>query len=732
MDLQTFGQRYRDLDREAFLERFPAPFLLRAGSTLKDESRQVYPLDRESLPVGRAFAARVSIPHPSVSKEHATLRREDEAWLVTDEGSTNGTYLDGQRLEPGEPYWIEEGALVRFGVAAFTITNPAELHRLLSSLGPAWGSDSEEGPNLSEDDETERFFRDAETAHLVTRSDLSQTSLIQVLWNVEARQSTGRVTVLGKDGDQGQIWFRAGRPCQASASEDELQGVPALQRLVQVHQGSLILEMLESVPERRIEGTFSQLLFGQAWAQWRREQEAAEARLHAIVDNVFDAIVTVNGKGLIETVNPAAVALFGKPAADLVGAMIETLLDRQDALERIRAGVGAVQELEGSRDGEPFPLELAVGFRRLADRDLFILTFRDLTQRKREEATLQVAQKLEAVGRLSGDMTHNFNNLLTVIAGYAELLLEERVAPRTCGESILKATKRATDLTRKILATTRLEPSAPVPLNLNQVLGELDVLLRSILGEDCELELELSPELPNVLFDRGQLEQIVMNLAFNARDASVGPCQLLIRTELADPETVRLLVRDSGQGIDAETLERVREPFFTTKRAGSGLGLSVVEGIVRQAGGRLEIRSELGVGTEVELLVPLTPLEATAPLAEDARRPGRVLVVEDEGELRELIRVILEGQGHQVTLARDGVEALERFDGEDLVVTDVVMPRLGGIGLVKELLQLRPTQRVLYLSGYKDQALVGGFPLLPKPFSKTELQDAVWEAIAKS
>ncbi len=730
MDLKTFGKNHRDLEREAFIERFPNPFLLRAGTTLGDQARQVYPLDHETLRVGRDTRSEITIPHSSVSKVHALLTRVEGGWEVEDKNSTNGTYLDGQRLAAGQRARLDQHSVVRFGITSFALITPERLHHLLGSVGPEWDKDSDSNFGELDDHETERF-RPADTAHLVTRSDLAKTSLIQVLWNVEAKQSTGRVTILAKDGEQGEIWFGAGLPCQASTSRGELKGIPALHFLVQVHEGSMIVEMLETVEERRISGTFSQLLFGQAWAQWRQEREAAEARLHAIVDNVFHAIVTVNGSGRIETVNPAAVALFGRTAEDIVGAPIEQICASGGGLERIRAGVGQVQELVGTREGQDFPLEMAVGFRRLGDRDLFILTFRDLSQRKKEEATLQIAQKMEAVGRLSGGMTHDFNNLLTVISGYAELLLEGRASPETCATAILAATKRSMELTRKLLATTRLEQASPVALDLNKVVVELEVLLRGLLGEDGQLELDLAEDLPCVLFDRSQFEQVVVNLAFNAREATEGPCKVLIRTEVLGPRSVRIVVRDEGSGIDAETLPRVFEPFFTTKKTGTGLGLSVVYGIVTQSGGKVDITSGVDAGTSVELLLPTTELSAEeeGALAEAAQKPGRILAVEDEGELRELIRLILEGQGHEVTVARDGIEALERYDGHDLVVTDVVMPRLGGVGLVKELLQRQPTQRVLYLSGYRDQALVGGFTLVEKPFSNSRFAEAVWDAL---
>lgn len=729
MDLKTFAKNHRDLEREAFIERFPDAFLLRAGTTLGDQARQVYPLDRETLKVGRDTRSEITIPHSSVSKQHALLTRVEGEWEVEDKGSTNGTYVDGKRLEASERGSLGPHSVVRFGITSFTLISPERLHHLLGSVSKEWDNDSDSNFGELDDHETERF-RPSDTAHLVTRSDLSQTSLIQVLWNVEAKQSTGRVTILARNGDQGEIWFGAGLPCQASTTTG-LKGVPALHYLVQVHEGSMIVEMLESAEDRKIMGTFSQLLFGQAWTQWRQEREAAEARLHAIVDNVFHAIVTVNGEGRIETVNPAAVALFERPAQELVGAPIDQICASGGGVERIRAGVGQVQELVGTREGREFPLEMAVGFRRLRDRDLFILTFRDLTRRKKEEATLQIAQKMEAVGRLSGGMTHDFNNLLTVISGYAELLLEERASPETCATAILAATKRSMELTRKLLATTRLEQASPVPLDLNRVVRELDVLLRGLLGEDGELELDLAQDLPNVLFDRSQFEQVVMNLAFNAREAIEGPCKVLIRTEALGPEAVRIVVRDEGSGIEADVLPRVFEPFFTTRKTGTGLGLSVVYGIVTQSGGKVDIDSSPGAGTSVEITLPTTLLNAEShgPAAAAAPKPGRILAVEDEGELRELIRLILEGQGHEVTLARDGVEALERFDDHDLVVTDVVMPRLGGVGLVKELLQRSPTQRVLYMSGYRDQALVGGFTLLEKPFSNTDFEQAVWDAL---
>ncbi|HXF96087.1 MAG TPA: ATP-binding protein [Gemmatimonadales bacterium] len=386
-------------------------------------------------------------------------------------------------------------------------------------------------------------------------------------------------------------------------------------------------------------------------------------------------------------------------------------------------------------------------------------TGQDITELTQLEERLALSQKLEAVGRLAGGVAHDFNNLLTAILSYAELALDGLPAtdPRRgdIGE-IKRAAERASALTRQLLAFSRRQILRPKVLDLNTLVANLDQMLRRLIGEDIEVVTQLQPRLGRVEADPGQLEQVIVNLAVNARDAM--PCggRLLIETADVDlDETslhdngrmepgryVMLAVSDTGTGMDEETKAHVFEPFFTTKPEGkgTGLGLATAYGIVKQSGGYIWVYSELGHGTTFKIYLPRVPTAAdvvTAPAGPGPDLRGRetLLLVEDEEAVRRVARTALEQYGYTVLEAANGGEALrqvERWSGPvHLVVTDVIMPEMGGRDLIQRLTATRPGTRVLFVSGYTDDAIVrhgvlrAGVPFLEKPFTPRALLGAV-------
>jgi two-component system cell cycle sensor histidine kinase/response regulator CckA len=395
----------------------------------------------------------------------------------------------------------------------------------------------------------------------------------------------------------------------------------------------------------------------------------------------------------------------------------------------------------------------------------FLVYVRDVTERKTLEEQLRQAQKMEAVGQLAGGVAHDFNNLLTAIIGNAELLLraiEPEDSRRMDVLEINRAAHRAATLVRQLLAFSRKQVLQPRVVDLNTVVSELSNMLQRIIGEHVELRLELQPDLGQVLADPGQLEQVITNLAVNARDAMPSGGTLSIRTANVDaadvpvesPESatmigplVELSVRDDGIGMDERTLARLFEPFFTTKELGRGtrLGLATVYGIVRQSGGHIRVNSRLHHGTTFSVYLPRTErtgesLEEPLGWIDRPRAAGTVLVVEDEESVRRLASRVLRARGYRVLEARDGAEALnltgDRQGPIDLLVTDIIMPGLGGPALAERLLQVQPDLKVLYITGYSEEAirqqgmLPAGGSLLEKPFTAHQLAERVRAALA--
>jgi two-component system, cell cycle sensor histidine kinase and response regulator CckA len=387
----------------------------------------------------------------------------------------------------------------------------------------------------------------------------------------------------------------------------------------------------------------------------------------------------------------------------------------------------------------------------------------DVTERRALEEQLRQSQKMEAVGRLAGGVAHDFNNLLTVIKGYSELLLDElkeSESQREEVEEIRKAADRAAMLTRQLLAFSRQQVLAPKVLDMNSIVSEMDKLLRRLLGEDIGLFTSLEPALGRVKADPGQIEQVIMNLAVNARDAMPRGGKLTIETANAElDETyahehvgakagsfVMLAVSDNGQGMTEQVRERVFEPFFTTKEMGkgTGLGLSTVYGIVKQSDGYVWVYSEPGVGTSFKVYLPRVdaPIEAAAkkPTTTELNGTETVLLVEDEDGVRALVRQVLQKRGYTVLEARSGKDALlecERQQGKiDLLLTDVVLEQMSGRELAEKLSPLRPEMKVLYISGYTDDAIVhhgvltAGKAFLQKPFTTEALARKIRSVLA--
>jgi signal transduction histidine kinase len=401
---------------------------------------------------------------------------------------------------------------------------------------------------------------------------------------------------------------------------------------------------------------------------------------------------------------------------------------------------------------------------------LFTAYVRDLTERKRVEAALQVseerfrqAQKMEAIGRLAGGVAHDFNNLLVVILSYSDLLLRDAAPGSEAHEGLTeihRAGERAAALTQQLLAFSRKQVLQPRLLDPNHLVAGMEKLLKRLIGEDIDLVTVLDSGVGRVKADPGQLEQVLLNLAVNARDAMPDGGKLTVETANVeiDQATARLqggvqagryvlvAVSDTGVGMDDGTRARIFEPFFTTKEQGkgTGLGLAMVYGIVQQSGGHLTVYSEPGHGTTFKIYLPLVdaPAAAEAPAAEPALPRGRetVLVVEDEASVRGLVGQVLRGKGYTVLEASQGEEALAIVESHPgpihMMLTDVVMPVMSGRQLADRVAQIRPGMRTLFASGYPDGAitrhgvLTEGTAFLQKPFTPDRLERKVREVLS--
>ncbi|VTT96891.1 multi-sensor hybrid histidine kinase : Multi-sensor hybrid histidine kinase OS=Koribacter versatilis (strain Ellin345) GN=Acid345_3014 PE=4 SV=1: PAS_9: PAS_4: PAS_9: HisKA: HATPase_c: Response_reg [Gemmataceae bacterium] len=483
----------------------------------------------------------------------------------------------------------------------------------------------------------------------------------------------------------------------------------------------------------------------------------SEQRFRAFFEATSVGLVEVSPDCRVVRANDAFCRMLGYPPGELAGRSVAELAFLEDWAEisgqYARIAGGAADSFESERryrraDGSAVWAHVtATATRDGAGRPVRVsAAVVDLTERKRLEAQFQQSQKMEAVGRLAGGVAHDFNNLLTVIIGYGQILLE-RLPPgdaaRELVEEMTAAGERAAGLTSQLLAFSRRTPPEPQVLNVNRVVAEAERLLRRLIGEDVALTTALAPNAGCVRADQAQLEQILMNLAVNARDAMPRGGRLLIETrpvdlrgdptpyaELRPGNYVQLAVSDTGTGMSDAVKAHLFEPFFTTKDPGkgTGLGLAMVYGTVQALGGHVSVYSELGIGTTFKVLLPAAAAGAApSPGSGEVRLVPKgtetVLLVEDDEQVRRMARVALTTQGYEVVEAPAGADAVAHAGPIDLLMTDVVMPGMSGREVAAALRGRNPGLKVLYVSGYTDEAIIGhgivepAAAFLQKPFT---------------
>jgi len=502
----------------------------------------------------------------------------------------------------------------------------------------------------------------------------------------------------------------------------------------------------------------------------------SEMNFRSLVTNAPYGICRCDSSGKLLNVNPALLAMLGYSSAQEIvgthlGALYEDGQNWFELADHLRAATPFNQLTVEWKRNDGTATVLRVSGRAVSDagkETTFELFAEDVTERHALEQQLQQSQKMEAVGRLAGGIAHDFNNLLMVISGYSEFLLD-RLGPepelRAPAQEIASAAGRASALTRQLLAFSRKQMLAPKILDLNGVVTENLKMLTRMIGEDIELVMVPATALGAVRADAGQIEQVIMNLAVNARDAMPSGGKLTIETSnvsldeehahvqapLKPGNYVMLAISDTGAGMDSETQSHIFEPFFTTKGPkGTGLGLSTVYGIVKQSGGYIWVNSEPGKGTTFKIYLPRVAeavesrAEVVAASQSAATEPGieTILVVEDEANLRYLARQFLEKQGYRVIEAADGAVALQIAVAHEgiihLLLTDVIMPGMNGRELAQRISEIRPNTKVLYMSGYTENVigrngtLDAGIRLLQKPFTLRDLNARVREVLASN
>jgi PAS domain S-box-containing protein len=504
------------------------------------------------------------------------------------------------------------------------------------------------------------------------------------------------------------------------------------------------------------------------------EEELRKFRL--LVEESYDFIVIAGFRGECLYLNAGARRMVGSEDADCEDVMLQDYLFPEDCHPAERAiaearGMGLWQgelRIRNRRTRQPVPVWWTLfALRQPGVEEPFALAGigRDLTVIREQEELIRQGLKLEAIGKLAGGIAHDFNNILTVINGYGELLLQRLPGSdpnRQLLEVMMDSGRRAATLTAQLLAYSRRQVLQPRRVDLNQSLAEAASILRRLIGEDIELRLSPDPALDPVKADPGQIGHILLNLCLNAREAMdhggiivLETAQVVLESglhgrygDLAPGRYSTFAVIDTGKGMTPEVRDRLFEPYFTTKEMGrgTGLGLSSVYGIVRQSGGGIEVSSEPGKGSTFRIYLPSIPAgeqreEGPVPAAPAEYEPGsgRILLVEDEDPVRRITRSLLENGGYSVQEARDGFEALALYHRTepppDLILTDVVMPRMGGRKLAEEVRRIRPEQAVLFMSGYSEEGLAGGTgaaaeaDYLQKPFTSQSLLEAVESAL---
>ena len=500
----------------------------------------------------------------------------------------------------------------------------------------------------------------------------------------------------------------------------------------------------------------------------------SESQYRSLVNNAPYGIFRFNASGSFEAVNPALVELLGYDSAqslvqfDSYPAVFSESEEHSSVMEELQRSGYVMEDVVWRRkDGKVIKVRLRC--RRVTEEDSGAPSYEgiveDLSEQSSLEEQLRQSQKMEAIGRLAGGIAHDFNNLLTVISGYTGMLIDtlaQNDPRRVDAERVKNAAERAAALTRQLLAFSRKQVLNPFMLDMNSVVDDLSKMLPRLLGEDVDLAFIPGENLASILADRGQVEQVLMNLIVNARDAMPNGGKITVETKnrgldekyirqrrgVVPGEYVMLAVTDTGTGMDAATQAQIFEPFFTTKEEGkgTGLGLATVYGIVKQSGGHISVYSEPGQGSTFRIYFPATSVAKKLPEPEAAAAAYRakgetVLVIEDETDLRNMIVSALRRRRYQVLEARTGEEALEmveqKGDKIHLLITDVVMPGMRGTEAAQRISSVVPGLKILYMSGYTDNAmfhqklLETGTIFLQKPFTVSVLEEKVQKALER-
>jgi len=543
---------------------------------------------------------------------------------------------------------------------------------------------------------------------------------------------------------------------------------------VATDSGMLVLSAIRDISARkRIEEELKKAQDELNAAKDRQLQES-QSRLALIVDSSQDAIITKNLEGIITHWNKGAEQTYGYAAEEVIGKPISILApgDRKDEtaqiLARIRGGerVEHFETIRVRKDGKRLNVSVSVSPIHDASGEIVgaSVIARDVTGQKRSEEMLRQAQKMEAVGRLAGGVAHDFNNVLGIVTACCELL-RSRVDQSGLSQyidNIQEAAKRGSLLTRQLLSFSRRQVGQqPRLLDVNESLKEVVKLLRPLMGDDVQISVRQGAEVAVVETDPAQLDQVVMNIAVNARDAMPNGGKLILETSIQEFDAalaerhppmkagryVLLAVSDTGVGMDQTTLSQIFEPFFTTKEIGkgTGLGLATVYGIVKQNGGHIWVYSEVGRGTTFKIYLPsadhkvgMAPKPEAETLPQKARGE-KILLVEDDALMRTLTRQMLEDHGYDVIDAEDGNAALEKLNSNgvsiDVVLTDVVMKGMSGPQLALELSRRSPKTKIIYMSGYTGELIsqngdgIQGMTMLDKPFTRAALLKAIHSAL---